>query len=67
MIELAKFGTQSLGKSYYPWKSTRMWSILWLLIILMGKRNDFEFNCDRDKIVTGSFDRTAKIWDANTG
>jgi dynein assembly factor with WDR repeat domains 1 len=21
----------------------------------------------RDKIVTGSFDRTAKIWDANTG
>ena len=41
--------------------------IQWPLIILMGKTDDFEFNCDRDKIVTGSFDRTAKIWDANTG
>ena len=31
----------------------------------MGINKKFIF--DRDKIVTGSFDRTAKIWDANTG
>ena len=37
MIEHAKCGTQSLGRSYFRLKSTRMWSILWLSIILMGK------------------------------
>ena len=27
----------------------------------------FGFSIYRDKIVTGSFDKKAKIWDANTG
>ena len=38
---------------------------LWHLIIHTGKK--LKVNLIRDKIVTGSFDRTAKIWDANTG
>ena len=35
----------------------------------MGKQNNQIINYlqFRDKIVTGSFDRKAKIWDANTG
>lgn len=34
----------------------------------MGKwRSEDNHDVYRDKIVTGSFDRTAKIWDANTG
>ena len=39
--------------------------IQWLLIIHMGIKSSIKLL--RDKIVTGSFDRTAKIWDANTG
>lgn len=42
-----------------------MLSTQWHLIIPMGKL--FLLIFIRDKIVTGSFDRTAKIWDANTG
>jgi dynein assembly factor with WDR repeat domains 1 len=42
-----------------------MWFILWLSTILTGILSSLlSF---RDKIVTGSFDRTAKIWDATTG
>lgn len=45
-----------------------MWFTLWHLTTLMGKinNNDLRYSYS-DKIVTGSFDRTAKIWDANTG
>jgi WD40 repeat protein len=43
-----------------------MWFTPWHLIILMGKIMELNIFV-RDKIVTGSFDRTAKIWDANTG
>ena len=42
-----------------------MLSTQWHLIIPMGEL--FLLIFIRDKIVTGSFDRTAKIWDANTG
>lgn len=45
-----------------------MWFIQWHLIIHTGKRLLIRITLFyRDKIVTGSFDRTAKIWDANTG
>jgi len=48
--------------------SIAMSSIVWRLIILSGK---FNTTCSQtyfsDKIVTGSFDKKAKIWDANTG
>lgn len=37
----------------------------WLSTTHMG--NLFALKTCSDKIVTGSFDRTAKIWDANTG
>lgn len=46
-----------------------MWFTPWLSIILTGiNSKDIKITLAfRDKIVTGSFDRTAKIWDANTG
>ena len=48
--------------------SIAMSSIVWRLIIHSGK---FNTTCSQtyfsDKIVTGSFDKKAKIWDANTG
>jgi dynein assembly factor with WDR repeat domains 1 len=52
--------------------NTKMLSTLWLSTIHMGKiKHPSSLNLIisnySDKIVTGSFDRTAKIWDANTG
>jgi dynein assembly factor with WDR repeat domains 1 len=45
--------------------STITWFTVWHLIIPLGKWP--RIILVRDKIVTGSFDRKAKIWDANTG
>jgi WD40 repeat protein len=77
MIEPAKCGIQSVELRYFLLKSTKMWFTQWLSIIPMGnlqihiyifyKHLLTSLNQYRDKIVTGSFDRTAKIWDANTG
>lgn len=44
-----------------------MWFTQWPLIIHTGNYLFSLIFLNRDKIVTGSFDRTAKIWDANTG
>jgi dynein assembly factor with WDR repeat domains 1 len=46
--------------------STATSSTAWPLTILLGNKNSF-LTFLRDKIVTGSFDKKAKIWDANTG
>jgi WD40 repeat protein len=37
--------------------------IQWLLMFLLGKG----LNVRRDRVATGSFDKTAKIWDTETG
>jgi len=66
MIELVKYGIQIQAKSSLVLMSTVMSYIVWRSIIHLGKfklvNNQFS-----DKIVTGSFDKKAKIWDANTG
>ena len=66
MIELVKYGIQTQAKSSLVLMSTVMSYIVWRSIIHLGKfklvNNQFS-----DKIVTGSFDKKAKIWDANTG
>ena len=41
--------------------------IVWHSIIRLGKFIYTSFRQCSDKIVTGSFDKKAKIWDANTG
>jgi len=33
----------------------------------VGEIVSLNFNSDGDKIVTGSFDKTARIWDTKTG
>ena len=66
MIELVQYGIQTQAKSSLVLMSTVMSYIVWRSIIHLGKfklvNNQFS-----DKIVTGSFDKKAKIWDANTG
>lgn len=63
MIVLVKFGILILEICYIHSKVIKMQSILWLLMFLMGKKS-FIF---RDRIATGSFDKTAKLWDTQTG
>ena len=64
MIEHVKFGTHLLERKSCHWKDIRMWYIVLDLIIHLG--NLFHTNIS-DRVVTGSFDKTAKIWDVNTG
>ena len=48
--------------------NTAMSYIVWLLTIRLGKFTKVYDHINfSDKIVTGSFDKKAKIWDANTG
>jgi hypothetical protein len=39
-IEPARYGTQSLARSYYHLRNTKMWSTQWLSITPMGKFNN---------------------------
>jgi len=66
MIAHAKFGIPTQDKSYSVSMNTVMLYTAWLSIIHSGKKSQYLTLC-RDKIVTGSFDKKAKIWDANTG
>jgi WD40 repeat protein len=63
MIVLVKFGILILEICYIHSKVIKMQSILWLLMCLMGKKSFIS----RDRIATGSFDKTAKLWDTQTG
>ena len=60
----AKYGIPLLVMSFLVLKDIKMLYIVSLLIILLGIYLKFRV---RDRIVTGSFDKTAKLWDANTG
>jgi WD40 repeat protein len=63
MIELARFGTPKVGISSIPWKDIKMPCIPWPSTFLMGTESEM---C-RDRVATGSFDKTAKLWDTQTG
>lgn len=63
MIELVKFGILRLVTFSILYKDIKMQSILWLLMFLSGNSSIIS----RDRIATGSFDKTAKLWDTNTG
>jgi len=69
MTALAKSGTQIQAKSCCPLMSTPMWFTPWPSITPSGKYplKWLIILSYSDKIVTGSFDRKAKIWDSNTG
>lgn len=64
MIELVKCGIHLQGRKFKVWRDIRMLSIALHLIILLGI---WVYKYNRDRIVTGSFDKTAKIWDINNG
>jgi WD40 repeat protein len=64
MIELVKYGKLKLGIYYIRFKDIKMLYILWRLMYHLGIKLLLFF---RDRVATGSFDRTAKLWDANTG
>ena len=59
MTELVKFGTPSQESFSIPWKGTKMQFTPWRLTFLTGT---VSFNAS-DKVATGSFDKTAKLWD----
>lgn len=59
MTERVKYGTQNLEICCIHWRAIKMQSIQWLLMFHLGKI----LIIHRDKIVTGSFDTTAKLWD----
>lgn len=63
MIEHARSGTHILGKSFLLLKDIKMSFIPLLSIILLGMPQYLVLFliCYRDKIVTGSFDKTAKV------
>ena len=59
MIELAKFGTLNQGSFFTLSKGTKMQFTPWLLTFHTGT---VSFN-QSDKVATGSFDKTAKLWE----
>jgi len=59
MIELVKFGKHKLENYFILLKVIKMLFIPWLSIFHTGI---YYFNF-RDKVATGSFDKTAKLWD----
>jgi dynein assembly factor with WDR repeat domains 1 len=69
MTVLARSGTLSRARSCSPSMNTATSSTAWLSIILLGTFHSIvaHFSLFSDKIVTGSFDKKAKIWDATTG
>lgn len=65
MIVHVKYGKHKLAIYYILYKDIKMLYILWHLIYLMGTYIIYYKYSDR--IATGSFDKTAKLWDVNTG
>lgn len=63
MIVHVKYGKHKLEIYYILYKDTKMLYILWHLISHLGTHNYIY----SDRIATGSFDKTAKLWDTNTG
>jgi hypothetical protein len=63
MIEHVKFGKHKQENFYTHYKVIKTQYIRWLLIFHTGK---FIY-LFRDKVATGSFDKTAKLWDTETG
>lgn len=59
MIEPVKFGKLRPVSFYTRFKDIKMRFILWRLIFLMGML----YFLSSDKVATGSFDKTAKLWD----
>lgn len=59
MIVHVKFGKHKQENFYIHYKVIKTQYILWLLIFHTGKY----INLFRDKVATGSFDKTAKLWD----
>lgn len=57
--EPVKSGTLNPENYSILWKDTKMQSTPWHLTFLTGK---ITFNAS-DKVATGSFDKTAKLWD----
>lgn len=64
MIELVRFGTLKLELSSILSKDIKMQFMPWLLMSLSGI---YSFKSSRDKIITGCFDTTAKLWETETG
>lgn len=63
MTEPAKSGKLKLVNFFTPSKDIKMLSTPWLLTFLTGIYSLLF----RDKVATGSFDKTAKLWDTETG
>ena len=59
MIEPVKFGKLRPVNFFIRFKDIKMRFILWRLIFLMGTL----YFLSSDKVATGSFDKTAKLWD----
>ena len=62
-IEHAKSGKRKPANFFILLKDIKMLYIPWLLTFLTGNY----FLLFRDKVATGSFDKTAKLWDCETG
>jgi len=69
MIGLARYGEQLQGKNYSLSKAIKILFIVSVSTILSGNHYIlFSFLTSfRDRIATGSFDKTAKIWDSSSG
>lgn len=63
MIEPAKFGIHNQAICFILWRDIKMLSTPWPSMSLLGI---YSVLC-RDRIATGSFDKTAKLWDTETG
>lgn len=64
MIEHVKYGIPKQAMNFLVLRVIKMLSIVWLSIIPLGIHQS---TLTSDRIVTGSFDKTAKLWDANSG
>lgn len=63
MIVPVKYGRLKQAIYFILSKVIKMQCILWLSMFHSGNTSFIS----RDRIATGSFDKTAKLWDTNTG
>lgn len=63
MIVPVKYGRLKQAIYFILSKVIKMQCILWLSMFHSGNTSIIS----RDRIATGSFDKTAKLWDTNTG